>query len=509
MRPEDSDVTSSAMLRVEGICKSYSITKALSDVSLSIYPGEVRGLIGENGSGKSTLAGVISGHVWPDSGSMSLRGLPYRPSNPVEATDLRIGMVVQEMATIGELTVAENIFLGRETLFRRKTGIVDTRGMNEAAARILARIGIESIEPASVARDLGFEDRKMVEIARSMHTEPDLLIVDETTTALSQAGREILYRIMDRLRSEGKTVVFISHDLDEVVSRCDSISVMRDGKYIDTLRTADCTHRQIRQLMVGREIGDTYYREDFEPPRTSELALECEGLETAALRNVSLKLHKGEILGIAGLTDCGMHEIGKAAFGLVKLGAGSVHAWSAGRKVDIRRPKTAIAAKIGYVSKNRDIEALMLLSSIRDNIVLPSLGMLERAFLVSPRAEKRFAKKCAQAMQVKMRDINQYASQLSGGNKQKVVLSKWLGNGSDVLILDCPTRGIDIGVKASIYKLMQELRAEGKAILMISEELPEVIGMSDRVLVMKDGAIAREFARSPELSESDIISYMI
>ena len=497
------------ILSVKGITKSFASTKALVDVTIDFHAGEVRGLIGENGSGKSTLSNVISGQLQPDAGSMLLHGQEYKPANNVEARDHKICMIVQEMGTIEGMTVAANVFLGKEDMFQNRLRMTDVGKMNREAARMLEEVGVSSLSPTQLVNRLSFEDRKIIEIARAMYLEPEILVVDETTTALSQKGRDILYAIIKKMRAENKTIIFISHDLEEVMTICDSISVMRDGHYVDTLQVKDCTESQVRQLMVGREIGEHYYREDFDHSCSDEVAISCTNINAGILKNISLEVHKGEILGLAGLTDCGIHDLGKVLFGLVPLETGKVDVRSQGKTYEIRSPASAIKAKVGYVSKNRDQEALMLLSSIKDNITLPSLGMLQKGFLIFPASEKKMADEVSSYMQVKMRDIDQYVMYLSGGNKQKVVLAKWIANGSEILILDCPTRGIDVGVKAAIYRMMEQWKAEGKAILMISEELPEVIGMSDRILVIKDGEITKEFLRSPEVTESTVIEYMI
>jgi len=471
--------------------------------------GKSGGLIGENGSGKSTLSNIISGQLLPDEGKMYIQDKEYKPNNNIDAKNNGIGMIIQEMGTINGLTVAANIFLGKEDLFKNSGGLINTKKMYSEAKRILQDIGIDYIRSDEFVDRLGFEDRKIVEMARAMYLKPNVLIVDETTTALSQRGRDILYNIMENMRKQGKTIIFISHDLDEIIDKCDTISVMRDGRTVGTYNVSELTKNKIRSLMVGREIGDAYYRSDYDASYSDDVVMECNDIRAGILKNVSLKLHKGEILGVAGLTDSGIHDIGKVLFGLIAPSKGYVVVRKNGREVKINKPATAIRSKVGYVSKNRDQEALMLLSSIKDNITLPSLDLLKKGFIIRPSNEKKFAKKAASDLNVKMRDINQYVMYLSGGNKQKVVLSKWIANGSEILILDCPTRGIDVGVKAAIYKLMQEMKKEGKAILMISEELPEIIGMSDRILVFKDGEIKHEFLRSQKLSETDIIEYMI
>ncbi len=342
------------VLRVRGITKSFASTRALVDVTLDFCSGEVRGLIGENGSGKSTLSNVISGQLQPDEGTMELHGQPYSPVNNVDAKNHHVCMIVQEMGTIEGMTVAANIFLGKEDLFQNGLKILDTRRMNQEADRILKEIGVDYIQPEALVDKMAIEDRKIVEMARAMYMEPEILIVDETTTALSQRGRDILYSIIARLRDSGKTVIFISHDLDEVMDKCNSISVMRDGHYVDTLAVKDCTPSQVRQLMVGREIGEEYYRADYEHEYGEEVVLECKNIHAGILKDISLQLHKGEILGLAGLTDCGIHELGKVLFGLIPPASGTVSAYRDGAEVEIKKPITAINSKMGYVSKNRD-----------------------------------------------------------------------------------------------------------------------------------------------------------
>ena len=382
--------------------------------------------------------------------------------------------------------------------------------MNEAGEKILRELGIDDIKATMLIEELNFEQRKLIEIVRAIYSNPDILIVDETSTALSQKGRKLLYDIIDNLKENNKTVIFISHDLDEVFQVCDTVSILRDGIHIKTTSIKEITEDQMRRLMVGRDIEGGYYRSSFEPSNLGILALECNNLYTRHLKNIDLQLKWGEVLGIAGLTDSGMRELGQAIFGLINIVHGSVSVFNklGENKRVIRNTQQAIDNKIGYVSKNRDKEALMLLSSIKENIVLPSLDFLKTGIYVSPKKERKMADKYSKQMEVVMQNTDQLAIHLSGGNKQKVVLAKWLANKSEILVLDCPT-GIDVGVKSSIYSMISEWKKEGKAIIMISEELPEIIGMSDRVLVFKNGEINKEFIRSTEMTEHALIQYMI
>lgn len=495
-----------AVLVVENICKNFDTVQALKDVTVSFMPGEIHGLIGENGSGKSTLSSIISGIYPPTSGRMFLNGEEHRPANIIDGEKHGICMIVQEMGTIGGITVAANIFAGQENLFSR-FGIVDKKAMIRAAQKALDDIGASDIRAERSIDEESFENRKIVEIARAMYHNVQVLIVDETTTALSQKGRTIIYTLMDKLRDEGKVVIFISHDLDELTAHCDTVTVLRDGVYIDNLKKTEIAPDRMRQLMVGREIQDDYYRNDYDDSRAGDTVLSINGISSEGLKNITFALHKGEILGIGGLTDSGMHELGKLIFGIGKPDHGSVTFNETGE--NITTPGSAIHRKIGYVSKNRDKESILNFSNIQDNICLPSYDKLRKGFYISGKSERDLANKEGKLLQIKMSSIKQLCGHLSGGNKQKVALAKWLGNDSDILIMDCPTRGIDVGVKAAIYKLMDEYRKSGKSILMISEELPELIGMSDRVLILKEGGLVKEFKRSRNLAESDIIQYMI
>ena len=496
-----------AILQVNGIYKSFGVVKALKDVSISFLPGEIHGLIGENGSGKSTLSSIISGIYSCNQGEMILDGKVYKPTSIMDGEKHGICMIVQEMGTIGGITVAANVFAGKEELFSR-LGIVNRKAMNRAAQEALDKIGASYIKAENKIDEESFENRKIVEIARAMFNDVKVLIIDETTTALSQKGRELIYQIMDRLKDENKVVIFISHDLDELTEHCNTVTVLRDGVYIKTLHGEEIQPDVMRQLMIGREVQDNYYRDDYDDYRGGEDVITVENVCTeGGLQNVSFSLKKGEILGIGGLTDSGMHDLGRTVFGLEKCEKGSVYLSSSSEK--IQSPQKAIRHKIGYVSKNRDKESILNQSNIMDNICLPSYDKIKQGIYIAPKAEKNLAEQESNVLKIKMSSLKQLCGQLSGGNKQKVALAKWLGNDSDILILDCPTRGIDVGVKAAIYKLMDDYRKEGKSILMISEELPELIGMSDRILILKDGMISKEFDRSRDLTESEAIKYMI
>ena len=495
---------SEVRLQVKHVSKNFGITKALKDVSFNINKGEVHALIGENGSGKSTMTNMLTGIYTLESGQFILDGKEVHPKNQVEANEEGISIIVQELGTLSGLTVAENIFLGHEDQFVH-LGIKNTAAMNKKANELLQSYGFDKIKAGDMIDDYNFEDRKLVEIVKATYFNPKIVVVDETTTALSQEGREELYKQMNRVRDNGNTVIFISHDLPEILDKSDTITILRDGVYIDTVKSADVNEDDLKKLMVGREVADNLYRADDAPDYQPEVVLRAEGLNAINVYSVTIELHKGEILGIGGLAECGMHELGKVLFGIEKPDSGTV---TVGGKT-ITSPREAIRLGVGYLSKNRDTEAIILNASIQDNICLPSLPKLTKHGFINPKREKALAAKWTDALAIKMRSSDQHCRELSGGNKQKVVLAKWMGNDSQILIMDCPTRGIDIGVKEAIYKLMQQFKKEGRSMIMISEELPELIGMSDRILIMKNHEIVQEIPRSAQIDENQLVSSMI
>lgn len=494
-------------LEVRHICKSFGITKALQDVSFDINKGEIHALIGENGSGKSTLTNSLTGIYQKDSGTFTLDGKEIHPKNQVEANLEGVSIIVQELGTLDGLTVAENIFLGHEDRFV-KMGIKNTNAMNREAGELLKKYGFDRIKPGVMIEEYNFEDRKLVEIVKATYFGPKIVVIDETTTALSQEGREVLYKQMNRIRDEGNTVIFISHDLPEILRLSDTITVLRDGVYIDTVKSADMDEESLKKLMVGREVTGDYYRADYGEKVSDEVVLSVKNVTVPGLiEDVNFELHRGEILGFGGLSESGMHEIGKACFGASYDRQGSV---TLADGTEISSIPVAIKHSMAYTSKDRDNESIVMNQSICDNIVLPSLDRLaNKAHLLSDKTLRDFANKYAGEMSTKMQSVDQFVSDLSGGNKQKVVLARWIGADSDILVLDSPTRGIDIKVKQDIYQLMDRMRKNGKSIIMISEELMELIGMCDRIIIMKDGKISSELPRDPNMDENALIASMV
>lgn len=498
---------SEVRLQVQHMTKSFGITKALKDVSFNINKGEVHALIGENGSGKSTLTNMLTGIYQIESGTFILDGEEVHPKNQVEANKQGISIIVQELGTLSGLTVAENIFLGHEEAFV-KFGIKNTNAMNRKATELLKEYGFDRIKASAQIDDYNFEDRKLVEIVKATYFHPKIVVIDETTTALSQEGREELYKHMNRIREEGNTVIFISHDLPEVLAKSDTITILRDGVYIDTVKSADVTEDDLKRLMVGREVTGNYYRPDYGEPISDEVVLSVRDVTVPGkIEDISFDLHKGEILGFGGLSESGMHEVGKAVFGASFDRKGTV---TLADGTAINNIPTAIKHGLAYTSKDRDNESVVMNQSICENICLPSLDDLSNKIgILSDRKLHAFAEREAENMSVKMQNVDQFVSDLSGGNKQKVVVARWIGKDSDLVVFDSPTRGIDIKVKQDIYQLMDQMRKNGKSIIMISEELMELIGMCDRVLIMKDGKLNGEVLRSEELTENDLIEKMV
>jgi ABC-type sugar transport system ATPase subunit len=492
------------LLQMNGITKSFPGVRALENVSLDVFPGECLALVGENGAGKSTLMKILSGVHAPDSGEIWLDGRQVTLHNPRQAQDLGISIIYQEFNLMPNLTVAENIFVGREP---SSAGFVRGAEMTRQARELLGQLGV-TLQPQEIVRDLSVAEQQMVEIAKALSFNARIVIMDEPTSALTDREVDALVEIIRGLKSRGMGVIFISHRLDEVEEIADRVTVLRDGRNAGTLPIAEAPAEKIVQMMVGRDLGDLFQKDAAVYETDAPFALEVRGLNRAAskfdpsainLRDVSFGVRAGEIVGLAGLVGSGRTEVARAIFGADAFDSGEVLV--AGEHVNIRSPKDAISHGIGLVPEDRKAQALVLGLAVRENISLASLPSLVRFGFVRLNEERERAEEFVKALRIRTPSLEQKVVNLSGGNQQKVVIAKWLSLQPRVLIVDEPTRGIDIGAKAEVHNLLNELAKQGVAILMISSELPEILGMSDRVLVMREGRIAGELSRAEATQE--------
>lgn len=483
-------------LQMTGISKHFPGVQALSDVDLTVYGGECLALVGENGAGKSTLMKILSGVYLSDAGTMQLDGVEFSPHNPHHSQQLGISIIYQEFNLFPNLTVEENIFIGREP---NSAGFVHRRELRQHAEALLARLRV-NLDPRTVVRTLSVAEQQMVEIAKALSYNARIVIMDEPTSALTETEVSALFSIIKDLQADGLGVIFISHRLEEVFEISDRVTVLRDGRNAGDVVTADSTPEEVVQLMVGRSISELFVKESS--TATEEIALEVRGLSRTGtkqdaskvvLNDISLNVKKGEIVGLAGLVGSGRTELARAIFGADRIDQGAV--FVNGEPVKINNPPQAIAHGIALVPEDRKLQALFLELAVRPNISLPSLGDISTAGFVRPGEERTLANYFVDALQIRTPSIEQKVVNLSGGNQQKVVLSKWLALKPTILLVDEPTRGIDIGAKAEVHELLVQLAAEGVAILMISSELPEILRMSDRILVMREGQIAGEMPR--------------
>ena len=499
---------SEPIFEIHGLNKSFGPTHANKNIDFALHKGEIRGLIGENGSGKSTLISQIAGIYAPDSGEMRIGGQVYAPHSPADAYRHNIAMVLQELGVVGSLPVSVNVFLGRTDQFTRG-GVVNLKAMNRAAAAVFEKWDLPMPPLNADPSEMLIESRKMVELARALSVDPNILLLDEITQSLSLNNRQKLYGLLKKLKEMGRSVILITHDVEEMIEITDTITVLRDGEVVGNLVSAETTPEQVKGMMVGRAMEGDYYRADQKVEYDDQVVLQVENLSVAGeLEEVSFDLHAGEILGFCGLSDSGIHAVGKAVFGLSKIKEGSVRLMEQGK--EIHSPMDALGHNMGYVPKDRDAEALLINDSIRENFALPSFDELTGPVgYISPRRMKKLAAQMVEKLSVKCTGISQSVSALSGGNKQKINLGRWLAKDLKVLVLDCPTRGVDVGVKAYIYALMKEAKKNKIATILISDELTEVIGMADRLIVMKDGKMTRVIRRDGEFTEQAIIEVMI
>jgi rhamnose transport system ATP-binding protein len=490
------------VLRLDGITKSFPGVRALKGVSFDIRAGEVHALLGENGAGKSTLIKIMSGVHEADSGTMLLDGKPVRLSDPYAARTAGISTIYQELLLFPELTVAENIFMGHAP----KSGWsgIDWAGMQRRTSELLASLDIHDLDPAAIVGTLSVGNRQRVEILRALSQDARVLIMDEPTAALTDHDVQRLFGIVRRLRGRGVGVVYISHRLDEIFVLADRITVLRDGEHVATRNVSDTAPEELIRLMVGRNIDQLFPKETAP---IGEPVLEVRNLTRAPQTlDVSLTVRAGEIVGLAGLVGSGRSELAQAIFGITPAKSGEIK--MNGRAVTVASPADARAVGIAYVPEDRATQGLVRPMTVRENFTLAILPSLARGGFIDFGAEERVAQDGIRRFNVKTSSAEQVVNKLSGGNQQKIVLGKWLASDPRLLILDEPTRGIDVGAKAEIHRLMGELARQGLAILMISSELPEVLGMSDRILVMREGRIVAEVARA-DASQQRIATAMM
>ncbi len=488
------------VLQLQHIRKEYPGVVALKDVTLELKKGEILALIGENGAGKSTLIKCCSGAVVPTSGKIIVNGKEFSSMTPQLAAENGIAIIYQEFNNVKELSVAENLFLGRPI---KKGIVVDKRAMEKEAEKAFEQLRIK-INPKSLMKDLTVGYQQMVEIAKAIQQNAKILIMDEPSAPLTSAEVESMFLVVERLRKEGISIIYISHRLDEIYRLSDRIEVLRDGEYVKTLITKDSHVQELIQLMVGRELTETY------PPRgdcvdKKEVVLELENVCGHGNNNMSLKIHKGEILGLGGLVGAGRTELAEMIFGVVPKKSGTMK--FKGQEIHPKTPRQAIDYGIALVPEDRKRHGAMLGISIKNNINMPIYQRNSTLSVIDSKKEMEIANKYRENMAIKTPNLEQLIKNLSGGNQQKVILGRWLAADSELIIFDEPTRGIDVGAKYEIYKLMNDLvEKEGKAILMISSEMEELMGMSDRIIVLSEGEMTGELAKN-EFAQETIMAY--
>lgn len=487
------------IVELEHIKKSFPGVLALDDVKFNLKSGEVLALLGENGAGKSTLMKILSGVYTRDEGSVKIFGKEYGDIHPKLAQEIGVAIIHQELNMCSHLTVAENIFLGREKLH---SGVLDNRRMNAEAKKILDNLKID-LDPSTIVGDLAVSKQQMVEIAKALSTNAKVLIMDEPTSALTSKEIDDLFRIIHKLKNDGCGIVYISHRLEELQHIVDRVTVMRDGKYIMTANFKDISMQDIISNMVGREIKEKFPRVEC---KRGKKILEVKNLNAGKLvRNVSFDLYEREIVGIAGLMGAGRTETTRALFGVDEKDSGQVIL--DGKEIYIKCPDDAIKAGIVLAPEDRKKDGLCVGLSVRDNIALPNLDILcNKLGVVNRKKEKKMSDKAISDLKVKLPNAEVNAGSLSGGNQQKVVVGKWLARQSRVVIFDEPTRGIDVAAKVEIYNLMNELKRQGIGVIFVSSEMPEVMGISDRILVMCDGKITGEL-NTKEATQDQILKY--
>jgi rhamnose transport system ATP-binding protein len=481
-------------IALEGISKSFPGVKALSDVSLALYPGSVTALIGENGAGKSTLVKILTGIYQPDEGTISVGDQEVHFPTALAAARAGVTAIHQETVLFDELSVAENIFLGHAP--RNRFGLIDWKKLNADARALLSRAGAD-LDPTIRLRDLGIAKKHLVAIARALSIDAQVVIMDEPTAALSHKEIHELYALVERLKADGKAILFISHKFDEIFRIADRYTVFRDGTMVDEGLIADVSQDELVRLMVGRAVGSVYPKKDV---AIGEPVLTVSGYRhPTEFEDINFELRRGEILGFYGLVGAGRSEFMQSLIGVTRPSAGAVRL--DGEVLVIRSPSEAIRAGIVYVPEERGRQGAIIGLPIFQNVTLPSLSRTSRSGFLKLANEFALAREYTARLDLRAASLDQDVGTLSGGNQQKVVIAKWLATKPKVIILDEPTKGIDIGSKAAVHAFMSELAAQGLSVIMVSSEIPEIMGMSDRVIVMREGRIAGRFERAELTAE--------
>jgi rhamnose transport system ATP-binding protein len=483
------------LLELRDVSKSFGAVVALESASLQLATGSIHALVGENGAGKSTLVKIIAGVHHRDSGEVTLAGESVDFGSTAESKAAGIAVIYQEPTLFPDLSVTENLFMGRQPLASARR--IDRRAMYAEAEQLFTRLGVH-LDPRRPAEGLSIADQQIIEIAKAISLDARVLVMDEPTAALSGVEVDRLFAVARSLRDEGRALIFISHRFDEVFSLCDTVTVMRDGRYIATHPISETTVDETVSLMVGREVSDLFPKT---PAQAGEPVLTVDGLSSAGVfHDISFEVRAGEIVGLAGLVGAGRSEIARAVFGVDRYDAGSVRL--NGRAVPPHNPRAAIRAGMAFVPEDRRKQGLVTDASVARNVAGVIRSSLTKGGLLTQRAESRAAGPWAGRLEVKTGALDMEAATMSGGNQQKVVIAKWLATNPSLLIIDEPTRGIDVGTKAEVHRLLSELAGEGLAILMISSELPEVLGMADRVLVVCEGRLTADIDREQATPET-------
>jgi ABC-type sugar transport system ATPase subunit len=492
------------VLQMRGIKKAFPGVQALDGVDLEVRSGEVMALVGENGAGKSTLIKILSGAYKADAGEIYIKGQPVKIVDPKHARDLGVSVIYQELNLAEQVSVAENIFAGREIVNR--FGFIDYRTMYKNAQKWLDELHIKNVDPRDEIRRLSIARKQMVEIAKALSLDSSIIVMDEPTSSLPTATTnpnevnevQVLLSTIKKLRDRGKALIYISHRMEEIFRISDRITVMRDGKLIGVRKTSETTPKEIISMMVGRNLEDLYGKADER--KIGQTVLEVKNLSQGKrLKNISFKARSGEILGVAGLVGAGRTELAKAVFGADHRDSGEILVDN--KPVKLKGPRDAIEAGLGYLPEDRKMQGLFLQKTITTNISAANIRSISNNGFIQDNNERNLAQQFVKQLNIRTPSIDQFARNLSGGNQQKVVIAKWLSVKPKVLIVDEPTRGVDVGAKIEIYNLLHKLAAEGVAVVMISSELPEILGMSDRVIVIREGCLAGELARADATEE--------